>query len=419
MKNPDCGFGIGRFVNLTSRLSVLVLAVVAVACPPGARAVAFRLPNQDPEAIARGNAFAATADNPSAIYYNPAGITQLGGNDLSLGVYSVSAGIDYTSPSGQTDHAKSYFQEVPQIYYTCAPTNWIVAFGLGIYSPYGLGLDWNDNAPFNTVAERGKVIYACVNPVIAVKILPSLSFAAGPTYNYSQAELQRAFYGGQFEYKGTGSDWGFNAGLRWQPIQQLAFGVNYRYQTDINYDGYLRTTSPFVPIPPPSSDVHASVKYPQFVVGGISYRPTKNWNIEFDLDWTDWNSDKQIVFQDANLMNPAFVLNYRDSLMYEFGVTRQLPKSYFVNVGYFYSENSSANNADFNPLVPDSDLQLGSVGFGHHGKHWDWAAAYQFGYNGGRTVSGSTPVVELAPQSADGTYKTFNQAFNISVGYKF
>ena len=57
------------------RLTVLLLL------PAVARADGFRLPNQDPEAIARGNAFTATADNPSAIYYNPAGITafNLGG----------------------------------------------------------------------------------------------------------------------------------------------------------------------------------------------------------------------------------------------------------------------------------------------------------------------------------------------------
>ena len=39
----------------------------------------FRLPDQDAFAPARGEAFAATADNASAIYYNPAGISKLEG----------------------------------------------------------------------------------------------------------------------------------------------------------------------------------------------------------------------------------------------------------------------------------------------------------------------------------------------------
>ena len=49
----------------------------------------FRLPDQDAFATARGEAFVATADNPSAIYYNPAGITQVEGNNLRVGLYGI------------------------------------------------------------------------------------------------------------------------------------------------------------------------------------------------------------------------------------------------------------------------------------------------------------------------------------------
>src|SRR4051812_341894 len=80
-----------------------------------ANAVAFRLPNQDPEAIARGNAFVATADNPSAIYCNPAGITQMEGQQVSLGLYMVSAGTEYESPTGAKAKTDTSFQPVPQL----------------------------------------------------------------------------------------------------------------------------------------------------------------------------------------------------------------------------------------------------------------------------------------------------------------
>src|SRR5689334_21365595 len=36
-------------------------------------------------ALGQGNAFAAEADDPSAIYYNPAGLTQLSGTQLTVG----------------------------------------------------------------------------------------------------------------------------------------------------------------------------------------------------------------------------------------------------------------------------------------------------------------------------------------------
>src|SRR5512141_2677713 len=94
----DLFSGLQRSVTIQTRWKVAISLTILGFLRADTQAVGFRLPNQDPEAIARGNAFVATADNPSAIYYNPAGITQLEGNNLRAGIYFVSAGIDYTSP---------------------------------------------------------------------------------------------------------------------------------------------------------------------------------------------------------------------------------------------------------------------------------------------------------------------------------
>ncbi|HTH46436.1 MAG TPA: outer membrane protein transport protein [Candidatus Limnocylindria bacterium] len=374
----------------------------------------FRLPNQDPEGIARGNAFAATADNASAIYYNPAGITQLEGDNFRVGAYFVSAGIEYTSPSGVTAHPKSDFQPVPEIYYVHSLKESPFSFGLGVYSPYGLSVDWGKNSPFGTLAEKGQVIYACFNPVVAWKITPSLSLAIGPTINYSEASFVQAFPAftpdGTFHFRGDGTAYGFNAGLRWQPLEQLSFGLNYRSETEVEYEG----TSEAQPLP--RTATHGPLRYPQFVVAGVSYRPTADWNFEVNIDWTDWARVNDIVFNGTALGNIPLPLNLKSSFMYEFGVTRQLGKGYFGSVGYFYSENSSPSEY-FNPILPDSNLQLGSIGFGHRGKRWDWAVAYHFGYNGERNVIGSP--TSAFGQSADGKYETLNHAFNIAVGFKF
>ena len=391
-------------------LSGLIFGLIM---PEELKAVGFRLPNQDPEAIARGDAFAATADNPSAIYYNPAGITQLEGGNLRVGIYAISPGVDYKSSSGVTAKVNSDFQPVPQIYFVYSLTNLPLSFGLGTYAPYGLSADWGNNTPFRTVAESGSLLYLSINPVIAWRINSTLSVGIGPTINYSQATFKRAIGilpGAQFKFDGDSPGYGFNAGILWQPHPKWSFGVNYRSATTLDYKGTV-TTTPSPPFPPATA-TSASINFPQFVTGGVSFRPTTNWNFEFDLDWTEWSVVKQIVFQDPALGNPAVTLNFRSSFIYDFGITRQLGNGYFLSVGYIYSENSSPDQ-NFNPLMADSNLQLGSIGFGHHGKRWDWAAAYHFGYNGGRTVSNDSN-----PQ-ADGTYRTFNNAFNVAVTFKF
>ena len=270
-------------------------------------AVGFRLPNQDPEGIARGNAFAATADNPSAIYYNPAGITQLEGDSFRVGMYLVSAGIEYTSPTGAKAKTNSDLQPVPELYYVHRLKDSQFSVGLGVYAPYGLSVDWGNSAPFNTLAQKGKVLYACFNPVVAWQVHPTLSLAVGPTINYSDASFQQSFPAinpaGVFQFKGDGTGYGFNAGVRWQPIEQLAFGINYRYETQIEYKG----SSEFQPLAPTAT--HGPLIYPQFVVLGVSYRPTKDWNFEVNVDWTDWAKVNQLVFNGTALGTISLPLN--------------------------------------------------------------------------------------------------------------
>jgi long-chain fatty acid transport protein len=378
--------------------------------PVRSGAVGFRLPNQDPEAIARGDAFAATADNPSAIYYNPAGITQMQGWNLRAGIYAISPGVDYKSPSGTRASVNSDFQPVPQFYFVYSPTNLPVSFGLGTYAPYGLSADWGNNNPFRTVAESGQLLYLSINPVIAWRITSKLSIGIGPTINYSQVTLKQGIFapGDEFKFKGDGWGYGFNAGILWQPHPKWSFGVNYRNGTDIKYEG----SSHFSPYVPFSTSTSGTLHFPQFVVGGISFRPTTNWNLEFDLDWTDWNSVKQAAFNGTAIPIPPLMFDYTSGFIYDFGVTRQLGRGYFISTGYIYAENSSPDK-NFSPLIADSNLQLGSIGFGHHGRYIDWALAYHFGYNGGRTVQNDNNAL------ADGTYKTFNNAFNAAVTYKF
>jgi long-chain fatty acid transport protein len=393
-------------------LPTLTLALLWCASASG---VGLRDPNQDPEGIARGNAFVATADNPSAIYYNPAGITQLEGNNARVGLYLISANTDYRA-NGVQAHTDSSFQPVPSLYYVYAPTNLPLAFGLGVYTPFGLSLDWGKKTPFTSLAENGQILYVTINPVIAWRVNDKLSLAIGPDINYSTAQLDRGIFGvpgGQFHFSGNGTGFGFNAGVRWQPIDQVAFGVSYHSASQMTYEGNSGTR-PTPPLPGPSS-TQATAQFPQFVAGGISYRPTKNWNLEADIDWTDWDTLNTVVFRGTSVGNVPFVFNYKSSFMYEFGVTRQLGKGYFVSTGYIYSENSSPNK-NFNPIVPDSVLHLGSVGFGHHGHRWDWTAAYHFAY-GDRDVTGN--VQFGTAETANGHYHTFNNAFDLAATLKF
>src|SRR5208283_18387 len=151
-------------------------------------ALGIRLPDQDAFATARGNAFAATADDPSAVYYNPAGITQLDGANLSLGMYGITLASRFTGPAGSIN-SQQQWAALPQGFATMSCTNCHLALGLGLYSPYGLAMAWPKNAPWVAAGlpRSGEVDYYRANPVLAYQPFSTFSIAAGVMLDYAQA----------------------------------------------------------------------------------------------------------------------------------------------------------------------------------------------------------------------------------------
>lgn len=389
-------------------LNVLALLAAAVCLHPGALwALGIRLPDQDARATARGEAFAATADNPSAIYYNPAGITQLEGHHFRLGAMGI---YHYTEYRGMLGNAESEDREAvtPQFYYAYAAEKSPVALGFGMYSPYGLSISWPDDPTrmdLADVARQGSLTYLTFNPVIAYKVCPTLSVAAGPTINYGETKLTLGLPSPLLRGRFKGDDIvpGFNAGLLWKPHVKHAFGINYRSATSMNFQGdasFAGTGS--------SASSSARFDFPQNVVLGYSFRPTPAWNLEFNADWTDWETLDTVKLKVSDMGTLPLPFNWQQSWFFEWGATRQLPHDLALSAGYIYSMNSVPEKY-FMPLVPDSDRHIWSVGLGQTWKRVSWDVVYQFAYGPERTVNSSV-------YGANGRYTSYSHAITISIG---
>jgi long-chain fatty acid transport protein len=145
-------------------------------------------------------------------------------------------------------------------------------------------------------------------------------------------------------------------------------------------------------------------------MAGISFRPTPRWNLEVGMDWTDWDTVNTSTFEGTAFGNIPFVFNWRSTFMVYSGVKRSFENGFWAAGGYFYSPNSTTDR-DFSPIIPDTDLHVASLGFGHKGKRWDWALS-------GQIITGPSREVHNG-NVADGKYNFFNQAVNMSVTYHF
>ena len=101
--------------------------------------------------------------------------------------------------------------------------------------------------------------------------------------------------------------------------------------------------------------------------------------------------------------------DWTHSFMYEFGVTR-LIGPYKLSAGYIYSENSVPSGT-FNPLIPDSNRNIMSVGLGRTFGKCTVDLAYQLSIGPKRTI--------VNDSAADGSYSFLSNAVSISLGYHF
>lgn len=395
------------------RTLIGALCLAGAAAPAGLLASGTRVGFKDTFAMARGNAFVATADNPSAIYYNPAGLTHLGGEQVSLSVYDVALTSHYSGTGGTAELDDSY-QAVPQLFLTCNPDGTPWAYGFGVYAPFGLSTEWPASSPLRTFALKNEQTYLTFNLSAAYQVSPALSLGGGLTYNRVSTDLRRALgvFGPTdlFRFKGDGNTVGYTLGALWQPATQHSFGLSYQGRTRVKMQG-TTDTIPLVAGEP--SD--ATFDFPDVLILGYSYRPTPQWNLEVNLDWTNWDLLNTVTVNKASGAT-ALPFNWQSGFFYEFGATRYLSDAWSVSAGYVYTENSTPDST-YTPAVPDSSRSFYSLGLGYKAGAYSANLAWHHADGGRRRVTGSP--ADLLGNTTDGTYDNTLDAFSLSLEWRF
>jgi len=390
-----------NFKHVSAAGAAWIVVFAAIGLPGGLFAAGYYLPNQDAFATARGNAFVATADNPSAVFYNPAGMTQITEGQAQVGLYSIVLGNEATT-GGVTTEANTELQAAPHVYYV-QPVNDRLTLGFGLNSPFGLGTDWGRDTNFSPVVTEARLTYLSGTSAVAYKVTDELSVGASVSLNYADLSLEQGLgFPGTF-LRFDGQDVGVSGGLsvRWQPAERHAFGLVYSSGSTFDLDG--RTTSSFFP-----SDNSAALdfKTPARLAGGYSYRPAPGWNIEANVEWLDWDSLDSLTLQSTAVGALPVVFDWQSSFIYEIGASYTTPDGYVFAAGYDFNANAQPDR-NFTPGVSDADRHWLNCGFGRRMGNSSWMIAYQFGYSN-RTVDGA------ANPLANGKYKSRHNALVLS-----
>ncbi len=230
------------------RKQLMTWTTAAAVCVTGAKsaqAVGFYNPDQSSAATAQGQAFSAQADDPSAIYYNPAGLTQLSGTHVSAGSYLIRMETKFDGPGGK-EHMEQ-FNMSPHLYAVSdfGVERWRV--GLGINAPFGSHTEWPKNGPLRYAATKSELAVMNLAPTVAWQATEQLSVGLGVNVYYGDTSLEQqvdfsAFGAPDGTSRLQGDGWGVGAtvGLLWRPHAQHAVAVVYRSPFAITFEGDAR-----------------------------------------------------------------------------------------------------------------------------------------------------------------------------------
>lgn len=371
-----------ELIKVISKSALILLLILTVFCTSGYPA-GFLVYNQDAASAGMANAFTAIADNPSAVFYNPAGMNQLEGTQIRSGFMVYYADTSFRgSPSGDNTE----MHEVPSALVTGYITHKVsdkISIGGGIFSPFGLVTEWPSRWEGDCVSTYADLRTFFVNPVVSIQLHPRLSLAVGVDYVYSDFKIRRSIglsqltgmplnvSLGKITLDGFDDSWGYNLGMLFHFNDTWSLGVSYRSKVNLEYDGHAQyRMSPLLQKLFPPTDISPRIELPPIVSTQVAAQFGGKWTFATGILWTGWSVYDELTpkFRNDFLIPRSMKSSpqdWKDVMTFHFGMQYQLNPAWVVRGGYIFDQ-SPVPERTLSPMIPDVNAHLLSLGAGYN-----------------------------------------------------
>ena len=383
---------------MSTRTMVSGLVAGAMLAMPGSvMASGFALIEQSGSGL--GNAYAggaASAEDASTIFYNPAGMSRLNGKQVVVAGSMVKPSAKFTN-TGSTPAATQTaggnggdagsLALVPSAYFAWQldPT-WSAGIGLG--APFGLKTEYDANWMGRFHAIKSEIKTVNVNPSVAYKVNDSLSLGAGINWQRIDAVLTKAVnyaaFGAPAGTEGsnnlTGSDsaWGYNLGVLINVSPNTVLGVAYRSSMNYKLSGtatYFGRTAALTGATLVSAAAAAQIgdsaftadlKLPASLALALKYQPDSQWDILADVTRTQWSAIQSLdIYRSSGISSglsmESVPFKWRDTWRVAVGANHHYNDQWMARVGLAYDQTPTSDTYRIARL-PDSDRTWLSLG---------------------------------------------------------
>ena len=384
------------------------------------------------EGSARGNAMGTeiTADptSPSVLYNNAAGMTELEGTQIEGGATFIrpqQTVVTTTRAGTDKNYAKSSWWTVPNAFVT-HQINDKVSAGLGMFSRYGLGVEYEDDWAGRYDCQEATIQSIDINPSIAVKVMEKLSLAAGIRAEWFDFELYKPIPSDplapsaltDLQLHLTGDSWGvgYNLGAYYQANEIVSFGLAYDSQIKQELEGDYTATSPRGVAGAGAGG--GDITTPGIIRLGTSVKATDKLTVNGGVVYTMWSSyDELAINFDPALLGKIPVSttekDWESVWRYQLGAEYALNDTWALRAGYIY-DNAPDPDAHVDYIVPSNDRNLFSIGAGYKKGDFFCDLAYTYLYILNRDID-ARPTEGVMPGSFE---EGDAHMVGVSVGYK-
>jgi len=369
-------------------------------------------------ALGMGGAYVGLADDPTAIYWNPAG---LAGQNSSIMVFAtdIIPMATYKTPDGtpapfavDAETQSSHYIS-PNLFGVYNMGN--VTLGLGAYVPAGLGAKW-DGKDFGTDEMFSEIGVFNISPALAYQVNDQFSVGLAVNIYYAMFEMSQK---PNYSEESDGLGYGATLGLKFNASEKLSIGASLRLATNVSMEGdaeRLVQTGPAT-FSNVKMTFERDVEWPLWFGGGIAYHVNDDWVITADAQYSNWSSLEQL---EANYkfdmgfgpmtMKDTLHLEWDSQVQIRLGTAYDVNDNFTLRGGYYY-DPAPAPDETLIHLFPSSTNHAFTAGgsYAMDNLTLDFALEY---------LLGAERDIEAVPENdMPGIHQMDVFAFSVGFGY--
>ena len=373
-----------------------------------ATAAFFDIPAVGARAAATAGAMTALANDPlSALFYNPAGLSDIHSNTLLVGLIGSYFPVQYKSPGGYNEKNKfigfsPYFAVNSNRF---AP----VSCGIGMYGTLGIGFEYDKDElhgvahPFTS--DTGNMY---LSPTISLKINEKLNLGIGLNITYCQVKMGMPLPSGDlFDIDANGFCYGVNVGLLYKPIEKLNLGLRWRSPMKAKIKGDARYSIE-------NDSITGHLYWPHIITFGTGLQISTRFIVLCDLEWIDYSyfsRKSHFTYSRLTFLNGPFFEGMEDAKRLHLGCEYIYSEKIVLRFGYMYNPRCLDKKYS-SPLAPGNTFHTLHIGTGFKTDKFNFNIAI---------LRNITPTVRVSESETGwpGQYKTTCWGLDLSAAYIF